>query len=54
MEQISEVVQVAINLWGDKHNEVSEYALVKAIVNDESEKCADWPVCSILMFPPSK
>ncbi|GAB6988739.1 PucR family transcriptional regulator [Paenibacillus pini] len=38
MDQISEVVQVAINLWGDKHNEVSEYALVKAIVNDESEK----------------
>ncbi|WP_258169049.1 CdaR family transcriptional regulator [Paenibacillus sp. AR247] len=25
-------------MWGDKHNEVSEYALVKAIVNDESEK----------------
>nr|WP_281422536.1 PucR family transcriptional regulator [Paenibacillus cookii] len=38
MDQIGEVVQVAINLWGDKHNEVSEYALVKAIVNDESEK----------------
>ena len=38
VDQISEVVQVAINLWGDKHNEVSEYALVKAIVNDESEK----------------
>lgn len=38
IEKISEVVQVAINLWGDKHDEVSEYALVKAIVNDESEK----------------
>ncbi|GIP23102.1 PucR family transcriptional regulator [Paenibacillus sp. J22TS3] len=38
MDQISEVVQVALNLWGDKHNEVSEYALVRAIVNDESEK----------------
>ncbi|GGH28895.1 PucR family transcriptional regulator [Paenibacillus segetis] len=38
MDKISEVVQVAINLWGDKHNEVSEYALVKAIINDESEK----------------
>ncbi|UZM97165.1 hypothetical protein OL548_18145 [Lysinibacillus sp. MHQ-1] len=35
---MSEVVQVAINLWGDKHDEVSEYALVKAIINDESEK----------------
>lgn len=38
IEKISEVVQVAINLWGDKHDEVSEYALVKAIINDESEK----------------
>lgn len=38
VDKISEVVQVAINLWGDKHNEVSEYALVKAIINDESEK----------------
>ncbi|MEF2967561.1 PucR family transcriptional regulator ligand-binding domain-containing protein [Paenibacillus sp. M1] len=38
IDKISEVVQVAINLWGDKHNEVSEYALVKAIINDESEK----------------
>ena len=27
IDKISEVVQVAINLWGDKHNEVSEYAL---------------------------
>ncbi|MBU5213806.1 PucR family transcriptional regulator ligand-binding domain-containing protein [Heyndrickxia oleronia] len=38
IEKISEIVQVAINLWGDKHDEVSEYALVKAIINDESEK----------------
>ena len=38
MEKVSEVVQVAINLWGDKHDEVSEYALMKAIINDESEK----------------
>lgn len=38
IDKVSEVVQVAINLWGDKHNEVSEYALVKAIINDESEK----------------
>ncbi|WML29194.1 PucR family transcriptional regulator ligand-binding domain-containing protein [Neobacillus sp. OS1-32] len=38
IEKISEVVQVAMNLWGDKHAEVSEYALVKAIVNDESDK----------------
>lgn len=38
IEKTSEVVQVAMNLWGDKHNEVSEYALVKAIINDESEK----------------
>lgn len=38
IDKISEVVQVAINLWGDKHNEVSEYALVKAIINDESDK----------------
>ncbi|MGE7945424.1 PucR family transcriptional regulator [Lysinibacillus sp. NPDC093688] len=38
IEKISEVVQVAINLWGDKHDEVSEYALVKAIINDESNK----------------
>ncbi|PKR84414.1 PucR family transcriptional regulator [Heyndrickxia camelliae] len=38
IEKISEVVQVAINLWGDKHAEISEYALVKAIINDESEK----------------
>ncbi|GAK41060.1 PucR family transcriptional regulator ligand-binding domain-containing protein [Paenibacillus urinalis] len=38
IDKIGEVVQVAINLWGDKHNEVSEYALVKAIINDESEK----------------
>ncbi|MEK5477327.1 PucR family transcriptional regulator ligand-binding domain-containing protein [Paenibacillus sp. FSL R5-0407] len=38
IDKIGEVVQVAVNLWGDKHNEVSEYALVKAILNDESEK----------------
>ncbi|AZU60138.1 transcriptional regulator [Neobacillus mesonae] len=38
IEKTGEVVQVAMNLWGDKHAEVSEYALVKAIVNDESEK----------------
>ncbi len=38
IDKIGEVVQVAVNLWGDKHNEVSEYALVKAIINDESEK----------------
>jgi len=38
IEKISEVVQVAINLWGDKHDDVSEYALVKAIINDESDK----------------
>ena len=38
IEKVSEVVQVAINLWGDKHDEVSEYALVKAIINDEGEK----------------
>nr|WP_245640143.1 PucR family transcriptional regulator [Paenibacillus dakarensis] len=38
VDKTCEVVQVAINLWGDKHNEVSEYALVKAIINDESEK----------------
>lgn len=38
IDKISEVVQVAINLWGDKHDEVSEYALVKAIINDESDK----------------
>ncbi|MFJ7666841.1 PucR family transcriptional regulator [Lysinibacillus sp. NPDC097195] len=38
IEKISEVVQMAINLWGDKHDDVSEYALVKAIINDESDK----------------
>lgn len=38
IEKVSEVVQMAINLWGDKHDEVSQYALVKAIINDESDK----------------
>ena len=38
IDKISEVVQMAINLWGDKHDDVSEYALVKAIINDESDK----------------
>ncbi|MBP2097608.1 PucR family transcriptional regulator [Enterococcus rivorum] len=38
LDQVTEVIQVALNLWGKKHGEVSEYALVKAIINDESEK----------------
>lgn len=37
-EQSIELLQVATNLWGKKHGEVSEYALVQAILNDESEK----------------
>ena len=37
-EHAVEVLQVALNLWGKKHGEVSEYALVEAILNDESEK----------------
>ncbi|WP_438759541.1 PucR family transcriptional regulator [Enterococcus sp. AZ194] len=37
-EQAVEVVRVALNLWGKKHGEVSEFALVQAILNDESEK----------------
>lgn len=37
-EQSVELVQVALNLWGKNHGEISEYALVKAILNDESEK----------------
>lgn len=36
--QSVELLQVAMNLWGKKHGEVSEYALVQAILNDESEK----------------
>lgn len=38
LDQVIEVIQVALNLWGEKHGEVSEYALVKAIITDESEK----------------
>lgn len=38
LDQVMEVIQVALNLWGKKHGEVSEYALVKAIINDESDK----------------
>ena len=37
-EQAVEVVRVALNLWGEKHGEMSEFALVQAILNDESEK----------------
>ncbi|WP_086350702.1 PucR family transcriptional regulator [Candidatus Enterococcus clewellii] len=37
-EQAVELLQVALNLWGRKHGEISEYALVQAIINDESEK----------------
>lgn len=37
-EQSVELVRVSLNLWGKKHGEVSEYALVQAILNDESEK----------------
>lgn len=37
-EQSVELLQVAMNLWGKKHGEISEYALVQAILNDESEK----------------
>lgn len=37
-DQSVELLQVAMNLWGRKHGEVSEYALVQAILNDESEK----------------
>ncbi|MFQ9226103.1 MAG: PucR family transcriptional regulator [Enterococcus avium] len=37
-EQSVELIQVALNLWGKKHGEVSEHGLVKAILNDESEK----------------
>lgn len=36
--QAVELLQVAMNLWGKKHGEISEYALVRAILNDESEK----------------
>ncbi|MGG5371476.1 PucR family transcriptional regulator [Enterococcus sp. AZ196] len=36
--QSVELLQVAMNLWGKKHGEISEYALVQAILNDESEK----------------
>lgn len=36
--QAVELLQVAMNLWGKKHGEISEYALVQAILNDESEK----------------
>ncbi len=37
-EQAVELVRVSLNLWGKKHGEVSEYALLQAILNDESEK----------------
>lgn len=37
-EQAVDLVQVALNLWGKNHGEISEYGLVKAILNDESEK----------------
>lgn len=36
--QSVELLQVAMNLWGKKHGEISEYALIQAILNDESEK----------------
>ena len=36
--QSVELLQVAMNLWGKKHGEISEYALIRAILNDESEK----------------
>ncbi len=29
---------MALNLWGKNYDEVSEYALVQAIINDESDK----------------
>lgn len=38
MNQAVEVVQMALNLWGKNYDEVSEYALVQAIINDESDK----------------
>lgn len=38
VKQASEVVQVASNLWGEKHGDISKYELVNAIINDESEK----------------
>ncbi|GCF95412.1 purine catabolism regulatory protein [Enterococcus florum] len=37
-EQSIELIQVSLNLWGKNHGEISEYALVQAILNDESEK----------------
>ncbi|MGO2890628.1 PucR family transcriptional regulator [Enterococcus devriesei] len=37
-EQTVELLRVALNLWGKKHGEVNEAALVHAILNDESEK----------------
>ncbi|MDT2770704.1 PucR family transcriptional regulator ligand-binding domain-containing protein [Enterococcus pseudoavium] len=36
--QSVELLQVALNLWGKKPGEVSEQALIQAILNDESEK----------------
>lgn len=33
-----EVIQVALNLWGETYDDISEFALVQAIVNDESDK----------------
>ncbi|MGH2189297.1 PucR family transcriptional regulator, partial [Enterococcus faecium] len=38
MNQAVEVVQMALNLWGKNYDEGSEYALVQAIINDESDK----------------
>lgn len=37
INQLAEISQVALNLWGKKHGEISEYALVKAIIHDESD-----------------
>jgi DNA-binding PucR family transcriptional regulator len=38
IEQAVEVLQMALNLWGKNYDEVSEQALVRAIVHDENEK----------------
>ncbi|MGK0552664.1 PucR family transcriptional regulator [Enterococcus faecalis] len=38
MEQAVKVLQMALNLWGRNYDEVSEQALVRAIIHDESEK----------------
>lgn len=38
ISQMLEVVQVFMNIWGEKYSEVSTYELMKAIINNESIK----------------